>query len=101
MPDSELSVFDGSGFLSGVIGLIDGLLMVYLIVVVARVIISWINPDPHNRLVQILSGLTDPALDGLRRYIPRFMWSSGLDFTPLVLILLIQIVQLFLRNLRL
>ena len=101
MPDSDLSVFDGSGFLSGVIDLIDGLLMVYLIIVVARVIISWINPDPYNRLAQILCGLTDPALDGLRRYIPRFMWSSGLDFTPLILILLIQVVQLFLRNLRL
>lgn len=101
MRESELSLFDGSGFLGGVIGLIDGLLTVYLVIVLARVIISWVNPDPYNRLVLILRGLTDPVLDGLRRYIPRFLWSSGLDFTPLVLILLIQIVQLFLRNLRL
>ena len=99
MTESELSFFDGSHFLRGIIGIIDGLLMFYLIVVVARVIISWINPDPYNRIVQILCRLTDPALDGLRRYIPRFMWASGLDFTPLVLILLIQIAQLFLRSL--
>ena len=99
MTDSEMSLFDGSLFLRGVLNIIDGLLMVYLIIVVARVIISWINPDPYNRIVQILCRLTDPALDGLRRYIPRFMWASGLDFTPLVLILLIQIAQLFLRSL--
>lgn len=99
MTESELSFFDGSHFLRGIIGIIDGLLMFYLIIVVARVIISWINPDPYNRIVQILCRLTDPALDGLRRYIPRFMWASGLDFTPLVLILLIQIAQLFLRSL--
>lgn len=99
MTESEMSLFDGSLFLRGVLNIIDGLLMVYLIIVVARVIISWINPDPYNRIVQILCRLTDPALDGLRRYIPRFMWASGLDFTPLVLILLIQIAQLFLRSL--
>lgn len=81
--------------------MIDGLLLIYLIIVTARVIISWVNPDPYNRIVQILCGLTDPALDGLRRYIPRFFWSSGLDFTPLILILLIQLVRLFFRNLNL
>ena len=101
MPDYEQSLFDGSGFLAGLIGLIDSLLLVYLIVVTARVIISWVNPDPYNRIVQVLCGLTNPALDGLRRYLPRFFWSSGLDFTPLILILLIQIARLFLSSLKL
>jgi YggT family protein len=92
-------VFDHSSFLAGVIGLIDNLLLLYLIVVTARVIISWVNPDPYNRIVQILCSLTDPALNGLRRWVPSFFWSTGLDFTPLILILLIQVARLFLGNL--
>ena len=94
-------MFDHTSFLAGVIGLIDNLLTVYLIVILARVIVSWVNPDPYNRIVQILCSLTDPALNGLRRRLPGFLWSTGLDFTPLILILLIQVLQLFLRSLRL
>lgn len=94
-------MFDSSSFFGGVVGLIDGLLMVYLWVVIARVIVSWLNPDPYNRIVQVLCGLTDPALDGLRRLVPRFLWSTGLDFTPLILILLIQVLRIVLGSLHL
>ena len=94
-------MFDHSSFLAGVIGLIDNLLSVYLLVILARVVVSWLNPDPYNRLVQILCGLTDPPLNALRRRLPGFLWSSGLDFTPLIFILVIQVVQIFLRNLHL
>ena len=94
-------MFDYSRFFGGVIGLIDGLLMVYLWVVIGRVLISWVNPDPYNRIVQVLCGLTDPALNGLRRVIPSFLWSTGLDFTPLILILVIQLLRIFLGNLHL
>ena len=94
-------MFDSSSFYAGVVGLIDGLLMVYLWVVIGRVIVSWLNADPYNRIVQVLCGLTDPALDGLRRLLPRFLWSTGLDFTPLILILLIQVLRIFLGSLHL
>jgi|TARA_B100000809_G_scaffold250137_2_gene282278 YggT family protein len=95
------SMFDGSNFLNGILGLIDGLLAFYLIIILARIIVSWVNPDPYNRLVQILCGLTDPALNAVRRRLPSFFWSAGLDFTPLVLVLLIQVARLFLGNLHL
>jgi YggT family protein len=65
------------------------------------VLLSWINPDPYNPIVQFLRGVTDPLLEGLRRILPRFLWSTGLDFTPLLLIILIQVVILFLENLHL
>lgn len=91
-------MFDHTSFIAGVLGLIDNLLWLYLIIVIARVIISWVNPDPYNRIVQILCSLTDPALDGLRRFLPGFFWSTGLDFTPLILILLIQVARLALGS---
>lgn len=94
-------MFDGSGFLAGVIGIIDGLLELYMWVVIIRVLISWVNPDPYNAIVQFLRGITDPALDAMRRVLPSFLWSTGLDFTPLALILLIQVARLLLDNIRL
>ena len=93
-------MFDYGSFTNGVIGLIRGLLQLYLWVIIIRVLISWINPDPNNPIVQFLRGVTDPAIDALRRILPRFFWSSGLDFTPLILILLLQVAMLFLESLR-
>ena len=94
-------MFDGGNFVMGVVGIFSSLLEIYMYVIIARVVISWINPDPHNPIVQFLRGVTDPALDGLRRFVPRFLWSTGLDFTPLLLIVLIQVLIMFLGNIHL
>lgn len=94
-------MFDYSSFSDGVIGIITSLLRIYMWVVIIRVLISWINPDPYNPIVQFLRGVTDPLIEGLRRVLPRFLWSTGLDFTPLILIILIQVAILFLENLHL
>ena len=91
-------MFDTGNFLGGVIKIISSLVHIYMWVVIIRVLISWINPDPYNPIVQFLRSVTDPALEGLRRMLPRFLWSSGLDFTPLVLILLLQIVMTALNS---
>ena len=69
-------------------------------VIIIRVLISWINPDPYNPIVQFLRGVTDPAIDGVRRFVPGFLYSTGLDFSPLILILLFQLVILFLESFR-
>jgi YggT family protein len=82
----------------GVKGIIISLLSLYRWIIIIRVVISWINPDPNNPIVQFLRSITDPALDGLRRYVPRFLWSTGLDFTPLLLIVLLQVLIMLLEN---
>ena len=91
-------MFDTGNFLGGVIKIISSLVSIYMWVVIIRVLISWINPDPYNPIVQFLRSVTDPAIEGLRRMLPRFLWSSGLDFTPLVLILLLQIAMTALNS---
>jgi YggT family protein len=82
----------------GVKGLVISLIGLYRWVVVIRVLISWINPDPYNPIVQFLRSVTDPAIEALRRVMPNFLWSTGLDFTPLILILLLQVVVMFLES---
>ena len=91
-------MFDHSSFAMGVMGIIISLLSLYRWIIIIRVVISWINPDPYNPIVQFLRSITDPALDGLRRYVPRFLWSTGLDFTPLLLIVLLQVLIMLLEN---
>ncbi len=93
-------MFDHGYFTGGVIGIIVSLINIYMWIIIIRVLISWINPDPYNPIVQFLRGITDPALDAMRRIMPRFLWSTGLDFTPLLLILLLQVVMLFLKSIR-
>lgn len=93
-------MFDHSNFIGGVLGIVASLLNIYMWIVIIRVLISWINPDPYNPIVQFLRGITDPPLEAIRRFVPRFLWSTGLDFTPLLLILLIQVLILFLKSIR-
>ena len=93
-------MFDYSGFSDGIIGILISLITVYKWVVIIRVLISWINPDPYNPIVQFLRAVTDPAIEAVRRLVPNFLWSTGLDFTPLILIVLLQVLMEFLRAIR-
>ena len=93
-------MFDLGGFTSDVLGIIVTLLQLYMWIIIIRVLISWINPDPYNPIVQFLRRVTDPAIEGVRRFVPRFLWSTGLDFTPLILILLLQVLISFLSRIR-
>lgn len=93
-------MFDFRYFVSSIIGLINGLLYIYMWIIVIRALMSWVRPDPYNPLVQFLYRITDPALNKVRRYLPNSLWSTGLDFSPLVLILLIIIVHRFLSSFR-
>ena len=91
-------MFDFGGFFSGVKGLIIGLITLYSYVVLIRVLISWFNPNPDNPIVQFLRGVTDPALDLVRSFLPRFFWSTGIDFTPIVLFFLLRLVVIFIDS---
>ncbi len=93
-------MFDVGYFVSSIIGIINSLLYLYMWIIIIRVLISWVRPDPYNPVVQFLYRITDPALNKVRKYLPNSLWSTGLDFSPLVLILLIIIVQYFLSSIR-
>ena len=62
---------------------------VLTILILLRVVVSWYSPRPTNILVRILHLLTEPILAPLRRIIPRV---GRFDFTPLVAIILIQLI---------
>lgn len=69
---------------------------VLTIVILLRVIVSWYSPRPTNMLVVILYRLTEPFLAPLRRIIPRV---GRFDFTPMVALILIQVIYYLLQRL--
>jgi YggT family protein len=60
-------------------------------VIIARALISWVNPDPWNPIVQFLDRATEPVLSPIRS---RLGWRMGIDISPIIAILVIIFLQL-------
>ena len=70
--------------------LIDTIFWLLDLAVLLRVLFSWIRPDPYNPLVRFIYQVTEPILAPLRRYIPPF---GGLDITPIVALLILDLLR--------
>jgi YggT family protein len=77
--------------LLGVATVLDYALTVYTWIVIARALISWVNPDPWNPIVQFLNRATEPVLSPIRQ---RLGWRMGIDWSPLVVIVAITFLQI-------
>ncbi|WP_432821712.1 YggT family protein [Trichloromonas sp.] len=64
---------------------------IYIYIIVARAIISWVNPDPYNPIVRFLHSATDPLLNKIRRVVP--LQFGGIDFSPILLLFGIFFLQ--------
>ncbi|PLY05834.1 MAG: hypothetical protein C0624_04635, partial [Desulfuromonas sp.] len=49
---------------------VDLIFQIYILILVARVLITWVNPDPYNPIVRFLSNAADPLLNRVRRMLP-------------------------------
>jgi YggT family protein len=81
-------------FLSAIAKIINFILSAYIWIIIGRAIISWVNADPYNPIVRFLYEITEPVLSRIRRVIPVFV--GGIDFSPMILILIIIFLQSFL-----
>lgn len=86
-----------ANIIMGLGGLIHSLITIYIWVLIIAALLSWVRPDPHNPIVQILYRLTEPAYALLRRYIPTTF--NGIDLAPLVLIVALNIIDIIFINL--
>lgn len=66
----------------------------YMWVIVARAILSWVNPDPYNPIVRFLYSITEPVLLTIRRRLPVNF--GGIDFSPMIVLLAIVFLDNFL-----
>lgn len=76
--------------LQGVATVLDSLLWLYQWIIIARALISWVNPDPWNPIVQFLERATEPVLRPIRRLVG---WRAGIDLSPLIAIFAIVFLQ--------
>jgi len=74
------------------------LLNFYSFVVIAAALLSFVQPNPHNQIVQAIYKLTEPLFAFIRRKLP-FVVYSGIDFSPLVVIIAINFLVSLLSNL--
>ena len=82
-----------SNFLYACATVIDWVLVVYMWVVIARVVLSWVSPDPYNPIVRFINNVTEPVLYQIRKRLPVVY--GGLDLSPILVFLAIMFLRAF------
>lgn len=80
--------------LTAIASILGGVLSFVTILIIARVVVSWVNADPYNTLVRIITQSTDPLLLPIQRKLGARM--GGLDFSPIILLFVLTFLQYFL-----
>ena len=60
------------------------------VAILARVVLSWVNVDPNNRLIRFLYEITEPILGPIRRVMPSL---GGLDLSPMIALVLVSLAE--------
>lgn len=71
--------------------LIYWIFQVFYILILARVIVSWIRVDPYHPIVRFIFNATEPLLAPIRQLLPP---AGGLDFSPLILLVGISVLRM-------
>jgi YggT family protein len=82
-----------SNFISAIATILDMLLSIYMWIIIARAIVSWVSPFSRNPIVYALVRLTEPVLWRIRRIIP--LRGMAIDFSPIIAILAITFLKYF------
>ena len=81
-------------FITALAKIIDMGLTLYIWIIVARALISWVNPGPYNPIVNFLYRATEPVMAPIRRWLP--FRGLGIDISPIIAIAAIIFLQGFL-----
>ena len=63
----------------------------YQLLILAHIVLSWVRPDPYNPIVRFVHGMTEPVFAFVRRTMP-FLRAGMIDFSPIVVLLLLQLL---------
>ena len=86
-------MFVPANFIEAIAEILSWALYAYMWIIIARAILSWVNPDPYNPIVQFLYKATEPLLHKIRRILPNM---GGIDISPIVVLVAIMFLQKFL-----
>lgn len=94
MTAKRLSMFVMGNFIAAIATILDYILTIANWLIIIRALISWVNPDPYNVIVQFLYKATDPLLAPFRKVFPAYR--TGIDISPIFALLAIWFLKLFL-----
>ena len=84
-----------ANFLTALAQILDvGFFILYWLILI-RALISWVNPDPYNFIVQFLYKTTEPILYPIRRILPSGL-KFGIDISPIIAFFAIMFLRSFL-----
>ena len=75
--------------------IVDFVFQLFDLLLLARVLLSWINLDPYNPIVKFLYDITEPVLAPIRR---RVAPMGGLDLSPIIAIIILLVLRALLRS---
>jgi len=79
-------------FIDALASVVSILLTIMYWLILIRALLSWVNPDPFNPLVQFLMRTTEPVLEPIRRVMPHM----AIDISPIIAFFIILFLQKFL-----
>ena len=85
-----------ANFLQAVAVVLDYALTLYMWIIIAGAVLSWVSPDPYNHIVRFIHQATEPVLYQIRKRLPVSF--GGLDISPIIVILAIIFLQTFVVN---
>lgn len=86
-------MFVAGNFLEAIAVILNTLLEILWWLVIIRAILSWVNPDPSNPIVQFIERSTEWFLAPFRQLIPTYR--IGIDVSPIVALLFLYFLKLF------
>ena len=87
------AMFVFSNFLIAAAKVLSLVLSIYMWIIIARAVLSWVNPDPYNPIVRFIHNLTEPVLYQIRRRLPVVF--GGIDLEPVVVLIAIVFLEHF------
>jgi len=88
-------MFIAANLLFALAKVLDIVLTIFYWLILIRALISWVNPDPYNPIVQFLHKTTEPVLEPIRRLIP-ISYRIGIDISPLIAFFVLVFLKIFL-----
>lgn len=87
-------MFVFSNFIGALAYILNLGLNVYMWLIIARALVSWVSPDPYSPIVRFLYNVTEPVMGRVRRWVPLVF--GGLDLSPILIIVVIIFLDKFL-----
>lgn len=83
-------------FLLAAAKVMDFVLLFLMWIVIARAVLSWVNPDPYNPIVKFIHNVTEPIMYPIRSKLP--INYGGIDFSPIIIFIAIIFLRTFVVN---